>query len=267
MAYTKRTCDECGYRDIQPNMEKKLVKYHSGNSRRSVGTTTFVGAALGDKKSKRTIVDWAFNTQGRKYTRKRQIWLCRNCSGIAPKIEQTAAQKEESARAARDKKKRLEEESALAAIEKKKRIKEAQLEYKQQIIQKKILKEGNARVLEYLRSNPKEVIYEHAKKHNFDDLANTKNYPRIVNRQRKDALRSRPVMFIHSIILCIAVLISLLVIFQALNIFGIIPEETAAEVFATATLFGLPILFFYRLKALGSRRLKALEYFKKQKKI
>lgn len=260
MAYSKRTCNQCGYRDIQPKMVQREISYNSGSSKRSFGVTTVLGAALGDKKSTRSIVDSIFNTQGRKYTRKRKIWLCRGCSGTAPKIEQTAAQKEASARAAIEKKKKQEEENALAAKAKRERREEAKLEYQQLIIQKKILKESNARVVEYLRANSKEVIYENAKKNNSDDVDKIENYRRIVNRKRKDALRSRSVMFINSIILCIAVLISLMAAFQALNI----SEEKAVDFIATATLFGLPILFFYRLKALGSRRLKALEYFKKQ---
>lgn len=79
--YTKRTCVNCGLRDIQPNMYQKEIYAESGRSKKGVTGSTVVGHLLGNEKSSRSIVDWLFNNNQRTYYRKRKVWLCGNCCG------------------------------------------------------------------------------------------------------------------------------------------------------------------------------------------
>jgi len=77
--YSKRTCVNCGLRDIQPNMRQKETYVKSGNSKRGVSTSTIAGTFLGNKKSTNAVNSWLFNTQQRNYYRKRKIWTCKEC--------------------------------------------------------------------------------------------------------------------------------------------------------------------------------------------
>jgi hypothetical protein len=83
MSYVKRTCSQCGYRDIQPNMRQIEIEYESGASRSSASKATYVGWLLGDKASGRAVMRSWFNSGKRKYTRKRKVWVCGKCSGYA----------------------------------------------------------------------------------------------------------------------------------------------------------------------------------------
>lgn len=107
MAYTRRTCHECGFRDIQPNMQQKTVQVTAGKSKSSVSLATFVGAAFGHKKSGRAIGNSILNSDQRTYTRTKTIYLCDNCSGVA------------AARNARLAKERAQQEKTEAAEKKK----------------------------------------------------------------------------------------------------------------------------------------------------
>ena len=51
----------------------------TGKSKKGVGAGTVVGALLEDKKSKRALKSWVFNTGQQNYTRKQRHWLCEGC--------------------------------------------------------------------------------------------------------------------------------------------------------------------------------------------
>ena len=81
MAYTKRTCHSCGFRDIQPNMKQETVQVKVGSSTTGMNKRTVAGAFLmGDKKSGAQIRKYLFAPNKRNYTRNRQVWVCKNCS-------------------------------------------------------------------------------------------------------------------------------------------------------------------------------------------
>lgn len=81
MAYTKRTCHKCGFRDIQPNMKQETVQVKVGSSTTGMNKRTVAGAFLmGDKKSGNQIRKYLFAPNKRDYTRNRQVWMCKNCS-------------------------------------------------------------------------------------------------------------------------------------------------------------------------------------------
>lgn len=79
--YTKRTCVNCGLRDIQPNMRQKEIYAQSGKSKKGFSGSTVVGSMLGNKKSSKSIADSILNNNQRTYYRKRKVWLCGNCYG------------------------------------------------------------------------------------------------------------------------------------------------------------------------------------------
>lgn len=79
MAYTKRTCNKCGYRDIQPNMVQKEIEYVSGTSNTGLSARTVVGSVLGSKKSSNQLGKWLIAPNKRVYKRKRMVWMCKQC--------------------------------------------------------------------------------------------------------------------------------------------------------------------------------------------
>ena len=81
MAYTRRTCHKCGYRDIQPNMVQKTVKVNTGQSKASAGANTWAASLLGDKKATAAVNRSLWGTSNRKYTRTKQVWECRGKCG------------------------------------------------------------------------------------------------------------------------------------------------------------------------------------------
>lgn len=81
MAYTRRTCSKCGYRDIQPNMRKRTVTYQSGSSESGVSKRTWLGVFFGDNASARAVKRNWFNSSKRKYYRNRNVWMCKKCAG------------------------------------------------------------------------------------------------------------------------------------------------------------------------------------------
>lgn len=80
MSYTRRTCDECGYRDIQPNMIIHTKMVPTGKSQSGTSTMTWIGALGGHKPSVRAIQRQVFNTSKRNYFREKKVWLCKICS-------------------------------------------------------------------------------------------------------------------------------------------------------------------------------------------
>jgi len=91
MTYTNRTCNKCGIRKPQPEMQKVEVYDEVGKSKPGVSGATFLGTALGDKKSADSVNRWIFNTNQRTYKRKRTVWSCAPCAN-KEKRENTIAE-------------------------------------------------------------------------------------------------------------------------------------------------------------------------------
>jgi len=90
MAYTRRTCHKCGYRDIQPNMVQKTVKVNTGQSKASAGANTWTASLLGDKKATAAVNRSLWGTSNRKYTRTKQVWECSGRCGSKQAASQPA---------------------------------------------------------------------------------------------------------------------------------------------------------------------------------
>ena len=108
MAYTRRTCHKCGYRDIQPNMVQKTIKVDTGQSKASAGTNTWAASLLGDKKATAAVNRSLWGTSNRKYTRTKHVWECAGSCG-SKKVAAQPAQRAPKLTA---------EEKKLQAIEK-----------------------------------------------------------------------------------------------------------------------------------------------------
>jgi hypothetical protein len=95
MAYTRRTCGKCGFRDIQPNMRQRTITYESGSSVSGASKRTWLGVALGDKASANAIKRSWFNSSKRKYFRNKKVWVCKKC---ADKMDASAKRQKRSDR-------------------------------------------------------------------------------------------------------------------------------------------------------------------------
>ena len=87
MAYTKRTCHKCGFRNDQPNMVKKTMKVASGQSKSSPSRLAILKGALGDKAANKAV-DRSYYASVRNYSRNKQVWMCRN--GCANNFQPTS---------------------------------------------------------------------------------------------------------------------------------------------------------------------------------
>lgn len=76
MAYSNRTCVECGYKSIQPNMKQVEIEYESGSSSAGLSGRAIGFALLGEKKSNNQVGNWMTGNSKRKYMRKRKVWVC-----------------------------------------------------------------------------------------------------------------------------------------------------------------------------------------------
>ncbi|NDV52630.1 hypothetical protein [Salipiger sp. PrR003] len=80
MAYVKRTCSNCGFKDIQPNMVQKTFMRNVGSSQASMNGATVLGAMLGNKSSTRRVQSVLFNNGQRTHRRKTTAWFCSDCA-------------------------------------------------------------------------------------------------------------------------------------------------------------------------------------------
>jgi hypothetical protein len=63
-------------------MHRDVIYAETGKSVAGVSGSTWFGVLLGDSKSVNSINRWLFNTNQRTYKRKKQVWVCSECSGI-----------------------------------------------------------------------------------------------------------------------------------------------------------------------------------------
>jgi len=78
MAYSKRTCNKCGFRNLQPNMRQEKIEYVSGTSQAGLSTRAVLGGLLGSEKSAKQVTNWASGNSKRQYKRTRLVWVCAN---------------------------------------------------------------------------------------------------------------------------------------------------------------------------------------------
>jgi hypothetical protein len=88
MSYAKKSCNICGFRDIQPNMYRTEKSRVTGSSKTKITTGNLVGLALGQKNSKRKISNTLFANNKRQYTRKSVVWMCYECSGTGDAVRE-----------------------------------------------------------------------------------------------------------------------------------------------------------------------------------
>ncbi len=116
MAYAKKTCNLCGWRDIQPRMVKKHKTVQVAQGKRGLSKREVAFALMGSKTAQRSVTRWATAPNKRVYSTKRLVWMCEDCSGSKSdytiKLENEAREKaraEELAIEEAARKKRLEQ--------------------------------------------------------------------------------------------------------------------------------------------------------------
>lgn len=85
MAYTTRTCVNCGYRSIQPNMAKQKIKYESGTSEAGLSKRAVTGTLLGGNQSAKQVNNWLSGNSKRQYKRTKEVWTCGSTVGCGVK--------------------------------------------------------------------------------------------------------------------------------------------------------------------------------------
>ena len=78
--YTKKTCNICGLRDIQPNMVRASKNVKVGSSKQAVTAGTWFWAAAGSKSAENRVKKVFTANNKRSYTRKREVWMCGDCA-------------------------------------------------------------------------------------------------------------------------------------------------------------------------------------------
>ena len=96
MAYAKKTCNICGWRDIQPRMVKKAKKVQIATSKRGLSGREVLGGLFGSKESVKSIRNWLYAPKKRVYDRKQVVWMCEKCTGA--KTDYTIALEAEAKR-------------------------------------------------------------------------------------------------------------------------------------------------------------------------
>jgi hypothetical protein len=84
--YAKKSCHDCGVKDIQPNMIRREIYLPGGTSKSQLDVGTWVGAAAGYKPSIKRVVNVFLVNNKRGYKRKRNVWLCKECAKKRPVI-------------------------------------------------------------------------------------------------------------------------------------------------------------------------------------
>ena len=80
MSYSKKTCNICGWRDIQPRMYRAQKSVKAYTSRDGIGAGTLIGALVDNKASKRRLNKVVFANNKRTHTAHRTVWMCGDCA-------------------------------------------------------------------------------------------------------------------------------------------------------------------------------------------
>ena len=95
--YAIKSCNNCGIRKPQPEMERVEKSVVSGSSKSKITSGNVLGALAGSKLSQNKIKRNVFANNKRQYTRKRTVWNCFECSGRNDRIRENRAAKEAKA--------------------------------------------------------------------------------------------------------------------------------------------------------------------------
>lgn len=90
MAYTKRTCANCGWKGPQNEMKQITRRVEVARGRGTISGSTIVGALAGHKASSRKVGNAIFNTGQRTYSRKQTSWFCSDCASSHASTEGVA---------------------------------------------------------------------------------------------------------------------------------------------------------------------------------
>jgi hypothetical protein len=82
--YAKKTCNQCGLRDIQPNMVRATKKVKTGSSRSKLSAGTYVGLLIENKTAQKRFRNNLWANNKRQYTRYREVWMCKDCAKSNP---------------------------------------------------------------------------------------------------------------------------------------------------------------------------------------
>ena len=102
--YAIKSCNNCGIRKPQPEMERVEKMTKTGSSKSKITSGNVLGALAGSKLSQNKIKRNVFANNKRQYTRKRTVWNCFECSGRNDSIraENARAEKSESSEESKD---------------------------------------------------------------------------------------------------------------------------------------------------------------------
>ncbi|MGC6476414.1 MAG: hypothetical protein ACON41_07220 [Parvibaculales bacterium] len=112
MAYAKKTCNLCGWRDIVPKMMKRPKTVQVAQGKRGLSKREVFFAVAGSKSARNSVKKWATAPNKRVYSSTRTVWMCEDCAG--EKSEYTLQQE------AAERRRKYEEAKAAFLIEKKK---------------------------------------------------------------------------------------------------------------------------------------------------
>ena len=93
--YAIKSCNLCGIRKPQPEMERVEKEVVTGSSKSKITTGNVLGYAMGNKMSQNKVHRNIFANNKRQYKRKRTVWSCFECSGRNDRIRAEQARVEE----------------------------------------------------------------------------------------------------------------------------------------------------------------------------
>ena len=92
--YSVKSCNACGIRKPQPEMERVEKEVVSGSSKTKLTSGNVLGALAGSKTSERAVKRAILGNNKRQYKRKRTVWSCKECSGTNDRIRAAQARAE-----------------------------------------------------------------------------------------------------------------------------------------------------------------------------
>ena len=86
--YANRTCTQCGWKSIQPNMKQVSVEYKSGSSEAGLSKRAIAGSLLGGKNASKQVNNWISGNSKRQYKRTKKVWVC-DTVGCGVKVKES----------------------------------------------------------------------------------------------------------------------------------------------------------------------------------
>ncbi len=85
--HARRTCHFCGAQARQPEMTRQAIFVETGQSKASLSGATIIGAVVGSRSARRSVIRTLFNTGGRSYYRQREVWCCDDPTCVDEAVE------------------------------------------------------------------------------------------------------------------------------------------------------------------------------------